>query len=288
MKKIFQPIKKLYPLAHRMVMIVMIWSILFTFGATAVQVFLDYRQEIDQLNARLQQTRVIEVPNLVNSVWHFDAKQIEMQLQGMLNLQDIRFVKLEVVGGDTYTAGQIIPASDAIIQTEKLELTQNGKMFTLGQLQIVADIRSLQQRVLHRLLRILAFAAIQIFLLTGVILWVVQRLLTHPLNEISRYAEGLDLEHLEKPLVLQHRWLATRGDELETVTLRLNEMRSRLLDDVVERKKTEAQLYKLNRTYAVLSDVNQAIVQMREAQKLFEKACQIAIEQGGFRMAWIG
>ena len=45
---------------------------------------------------------------------------------------------------------------------------------------------------------------------------------------------------------------------------------------------------KLNRTYALLSAINQTIVHVREPQMLFEYACRIAVEKGGFRMAWIG
>jgi PAS domain S-box-containing protein len=58
--------------------------------------------------------------------------------------------------------------------------------------------------------------------------------------------------------------------------------------DLTERKRTEARLRKLNRVYAVLSDMNQAIVRLREPQALFEQVCRIAVEIGGFRMAWIG
>jgi PAS domain S-box-containing protein len=50
----------------------------------------------------------------------------------------------------------------------------------------------------------------------------------------------------------------------------------------------EADYAKLNRTYAFLSDINQAIVRIREPQKLYEAACRIAVERGGFRLAWIG
>jgi PAS domain S-box-containing protein len=58
--------------------------------------------------------------------------------------------------------------------------------------------------------------------------------------------------------------------------------------DTTERKRAEAQIRKLNRIYAVLSDINQAIVRVREPQALFEQVCRIAVEVGGFRMAWIG
>jgi PAS domain S-box-containing protein len=58
--------------------------------------------------------------------------------------------------------------------------------------------------------------------------------------------------------------------------------------DITARKQTEARLSKLNRTYALLSEINQLIVRVREPTTLFDAACRTAVEQGGFRMAWIG
>jgi PAS domain S-box-containing protein len=43
-----------------------------------------------------------------------------------------------------------------------------------------------------------------------------------------------------------------------------------------------------NRTYAVLSSINKLIVRERDPEALCSGACRIAVEQGGFRMAWIG
>ncbi len=54
------------------------------------------------------------------------------------------------------------------------------------------------------------------------------------------------------------------------------------------RQQSEAKLRKLNRAYMVLSEVNETIVRVRDQQTLFNQACQIAVERGGFRMAWIG
>jgi PAS domain S-box-containing protein len=58
--------------------------------------------------------------------------------------------------------------------------------------------------------------------------------------------------------------------------------------DITERKLSEIHLRKLNRIYALLSEINQAIMQVHEPKALFEIACNIAVEQGGFLMAWIG
>jgi len=59
-------------------------------------------------------------------------------------------------------------------------------------------------------------------------------------------------------------------------------------EDITEGRRAEARLHRLNRTYALLSDINQTIVRVREPQALFDVACRIAVDKGGFLMAWIG
>jgi PAS domain S-box-containing protein len=58
--------------------------------------------------------------------------------------------------------------------------------------------------------------------------------------------------------------------------------------NITERKQNEQRIQGLNRIYAVLSGINEAIVRLREPQALYDEACRIAVELGGFRMAWLG
>jgi PAS domain S-box-containing protein len=50
----------------------------------------------------------------------------------------------------------------------------------------------------------------------------------------------------------------------------------------------EDRIAKLNRVYTVLSNVNQALVHLREQQSIFDRTCQVIVEDGGFLMAWVG
>ncbi|HPH96133.1 MAG TPA: PAS domain S-box protein [Anaerolineaceae bacterium] len=255
----------IYPLARRMTIIIILWSVLFTFISAAVQVFLDYRQENTQLETRFQLIETVEIPSLTNSVWHFDHKQIETQLQGMLNLQDVVYVELQVTGGDTYTAGRLMTGADAILRTYPLNYMQNGETFAVGELKVTADQRSLLTRVAFWLIRNLIFSMVQISLLAGFILFVINWLLTRPLREIVNYAETLDLDHLEKSLVLQPRRLASSKDELELLALKLNEMRLRLMDDVVEQTQMQDALRESERNYREIFNATSEAIFIHDA-----------------------
>nr|WP_315431520.1 EAL domain-containing protein [uncultured Albidiferax sp.] len=59
-------------------------------------------------------------------------------------------------------------------------------------------------------------------------------------------------------------------------------------EDITVQKEAETRIKRLNRVYAVLSGINTLIVRVSNRDELFQEACRIAVEQGQFRMAWIG
>ncbi len=58
--------------------------------------------------------------------------------------------------------------------------------------------------------------------------------------------------------------------------------------DITNMRRSEIEKYKSSRLYAVISQVNKAIVHLKDKDQLFEEVCRIAVEFGEFRMAWIG
>jgi diguanylate cyclase (GGDEF)-like protein/PAS domain S-box-containing protein len=58
--------------------------------------------------------------------------------------------------------------------------------------------------------------------------------------------------------------------------------------DTTERRQQLQKIEHLARVYAVLSGINALMVRECDRESLFREACRIAVEQGGFRMAWIG
>jgi PAS domain S-box-containing protein len=58
--------------------------------------------------------------------------------------------------------------------------------------------------------------------------------------------------------------------------------------DITDRKQADQRIRQLNRTYAVLSDINQLIVRERDVHVMLDNACRIAVEKGHLLLAWIG
>jgi two-component system, cell cycle sensor histidine kinase and response regulator CckA len=70
------------------------------------------------------------------------------------------------------------------------------------------------------------------------------------------------------------------GDIVKERTAALN-------DEIDVRKKAEICIGKLNRIYSMLSNINQAIVRIREPQMLFREVCRIGVEESGLKLACI-
>ena len=75
---------------------------------------------------------------------------------------------------------------------------------------------------------------------------------------------------------------------VETIRIRGEPHWLSIITDITELKKAQNQVRKQNRVYAMLSDINQAIVRVRDPQALFERACRVAVDRGDFLLAWIG
>lgn len=60
------------------------------------------------------------------------------------------------------------------------------------------------------------------------------------------------------------------------------------VQDITDRAQAEQRVKYLSRLYATLSQVNQAIVRVNDRATLFNAICQVAIDFGEFKLAWIG
>jgi PAS domain S-box-containing protein len=61
-----------------------------------------------------------------------------------------------------------------------------------------------------------------------------------------------------------------------------------IVHDITQRKQTALELNKINRVYALISQINNLIIRAHNQKELFQEICNIAVHFGKFRMSWIG
>gem|GEM_PF-192522 len=120
---------------------------------------------------------------------------------------------------------------------------------------------------------------------SAILLWpLLPRFLAFPSPEQLRVLNR-ELQKEKSSLEQTQAELQKAYDDVEQrVIQRTND----LAVELKKKQEAEAQILKLNRVYTVLSDINQAIVRTHDLHTMLEQACQIAIDRGGFGLAWVG
>jgi len=91
-------------------------------------------------------------------------------------------------------------------------------------------------------------------------------------------ATGLRKDGTRIVTELRGRPLVFRGRNVRVVAVR----------DITARKQAEARARHLGRLYAMLSEVNQAIVRVKTREELFAAVCRAAVEHGCLALGWVG
>lgn len=89
------------------------------------------------------------------------------------------------------------------------------------------------------------------------------------------------------------RWGVAKGLVFVVVTavLLLHVLRrvfGRVEEGIAAVRAHEAEIQRLGRLHAALTEINQAIVRLPTRDELFTETCRALVEHGGFAMAWIG
>jgi len=61
-----------------------------------------------------------------------------------------------------------------------------------------------------------------------------------------------------------------------------------IIRDITERKLQEERIKRLNHVYAILSNINSAIIRIRDRDELLKEACRITVEEGKLPLSWVG
>jgi len=233
-------------LSLRLLIYVLVCSLFFSLLASAFQLYISYRRDLETVQQNLQFILESHLPPLANSTFNLNIEQIQLQLKSLLQFKHIDYV--EVTDAANRSALRISEGnSDGkkdLAETHSLAYQlPSGTKIVVGSLKIIASYAEVNDRLLGNASVILATTTVQIFLAALFILLIIQWLITRHMIAMARYVEQQDINLNSGPLTLNRTpLLFSKGDELDQVVNAFNDLRVRIIRELNDRRQIEIEL----------------------------------------------
>jgi PAS domain S-box-containing protein len=205
---------------------VLLFSSAITLLLTSLQLYLDYRRDVGTIERRMSEIEGSYLRSLGEGLWNLDARQLDLQVDGILHLPDIRFVEVREATDRpdpmVVTAGSH-QGSGAVHREFPIFHTFHGVEQPLGVLSIEATLDEVYRRLFDTAIVILVSQGAKTFVVSFFILFIVHRLITRHLAATARFVSGYDLRRSPPPLRLE-RPPPQRADELDQLVEAFNGM----------------------------------------------------------------
>ena len=226
-------------LTKRLLLYILLCSVFLSVCSTLVQLYSFFKDDLTLLEQRFEDIEKSYIPAIANSLWDFNKSLVAQQIQGIVELPDIGFVRVENDFDYRYQSG------NADIVTKKYHqfpIVFNGNH--VGKLHVYADYQDLYQRLWQQAGFILVTEFIKIFIVAFFIVLIIDKLITRHLFKITHYAQDLASHNLNNELVLSNR--PAVEDELDYLVSAINTMRVNLQTEITKLEDAENALLQLN------------------------------------------
>jgi|SRR5580658_3170203 diguanylate cyclase (GGDEF)-like protein len=232
-------------IAPRLLYLILVFSSAATLVSSGVQLFFEYRRDVDAVETRLDQVEQTELASLAGSLWNLQSGQIRLQLEGLLRLPDMQALEVDEVA-----PGLLKPLVVSVGQHRDLSTVSRDIPIihfdgttpeVIGNFHAEITLDGVYRRLGETLLLILISQGVETFLLAAFILFIVHRLVTRHLFAIADHVGDYDLRRPSPPLRLRRR-PPRSGDELQQVVSAINKMSTGLQQAYAELRDANAQL----------------------------------------------
>ena len=233
-------------IGRRFIVRILLFSMVITTLLTGIQLYLDYRNGIRDIENTAQLVERSYREGIVNSLWVIDPESLQIQLDGINKLPDAQYVELRKDGKVLAFSGTP-SAGRNITHRWPLSYEYRGRRIDLGELSVQFTLSHLWQRLIEKIAVISVSQAIKTLLVSLFIFYIFYRLVGRHLGRIARYALNLKSHNLGQPLRLDERAPHRGVDEIDELVDALNAMREEFLQyqQQSEQAKQALNLFKL-------------------------------------------
>ncbi|MGF6779809.1 ATP-binding protein [Paraburkholderia sp. GAS334] len=214
----------------RLLATVLLFSCAVTLLLTGSQLYRHYHLGVEQIENRLADVDRSNRDSLAEALWRLDNAQLQLELNGILRLADIRFAEIRErgkAGESAYlSAGQRF-AGPVIAREFPLVYRVQGKDREIGTLYVEATLADLYHESMRTAVVILVTQAVNTFLVSLFTIHILSRLVMRHVAAIARMVGRYDFREAPRPFRLQRRQ-PREPDELDCVVTAFNAMGARL------------------------------------------------------------
>jgi signal transduction histidine kinase/response regulator of citrate/malate metabolism len=222
-------------LLRRLLLFILLFSLCFTVLASSVQLYIEYRREMRDIESRMELIRAGYLASLERSLWDLNQEQLNVQLRGLVDFSDVARVHLTSADFDL-VQGNPDPAGPLRIERFALDYQPpSGPLRNLGELEVSTDLGAVYQRLYATGLTSLLWMAVFLCGLAVALSGLFYRLVTRHLKVMAEFARRIAAGEWHEPLHLDKRH---GSDEIDTVAHALDDMRRAILRDI-ERRETD-------------------------------------------------
>jgi signal transduction histidine kinase len=216
-------------LSYKLVFYVILCSSIFTLITTLIQLSYDYRQDIENVAVNFNLIEKSYLTSFALSLYSLNQDQIDLQLTGILNLENIEYVSVIEPEGKVTFVGIKPQTKDLIKIYPVIYKSQAGKSFIVGDLEVIASYEGIRKRLFEKFLVALVTNAIKTFLASFIFILIVQLIISRHLYHIANFVHSSSPETLNKPLaLLRRRFSKSKEDEFDLLVSAINDMQSRM------------------------------------------------------------
>ncbi|WP_419710407.1 ATP-binding protein [Pseudomonas sp. NFX224] len=222
-------------LLRRLLLFILLFSLCFTVLASSVQLYIEYRREMRDIDARMALIRAGYLASLERSLWDLNQEQLNVQLRGLVDFSDVARVHLTSPDFDLLH-GNPEPIGPLRIERFPLDYQPpSGPLRHLGELEVSTDLGAVYQRLYATGFTSLLWMAVFLCGLAVALSGLFYRLVTRHLKVMAEFARRIAAGDWHEPLRLDKQRSAQR-DEIDTVAYALDDMRRAILNDIDRRE----------------------------------------------------
>ena len=217
--------KRYIGLSRQLIGAIIAISTLFTVIVTGLGLYVEYQNRVSFISSQIEQVKAGYLSGLTSSLWVEDRAQLFVQAEGISRLPSVSYLLIEnpdekILELGSPTAGQ------SYSQSWEMVYQMGGKDFPLATLTVQSDLSMILNDFEERVLLLLAFEAVKIFLLSLVSLAIVYRLVVKRLMTMSSQINEQQVED-NKPRFLTPTD-STYKDEISTLENSYNQSIERI------------------------------------------------------------